>query len=130
LNGKLSEAQAKAIDLLVDLTKLFITFALGVIGALAYAVKVRSEKIRIPSSYELSLLIVTAVSALASIYFGHLILTTLIEMLSNDFLTLLAPEIVRSVRAQHVCLLISVLGLLFFLYETFTAPDAHRSRRT
>ena len=117
LNGNLSEVQKKAIDILVDLTKLFITFSYGIIGALAYFLKEGPKTRLVRSWYEAVLVGTTTIMAIGCIYFGNTVLTALFDMLSNDILALTSPAIDKPARYQYICLLISALCLVAYTVE-------------
>ena len=95
-----------------------------------WALKERPGTAGVRSKYETVLLAATILTALSSIFFGHIILTTMIEMLSNDFLDLHASKIILSVRAQYLLLVIAVLCLVAFVAESFDSSDSRGQKKS
>lgn len=114
LDGKLDKVNEKTVDLLVDLAKLFITFAYGILGAIAFFVTKADEIPVYKTTAEFTTITGAATAAVSSIYWGHLLLTSIIEMLSNDFLDLRSPRIVWSVRLQYMSVLVAALLLVTY----------------
>lgn len=117
LNGKLNSVQTKAIDLLIDFTKLFITFALGILGGVSYFIKGSNKMPIIQTRFMLFSLILCITSAVLSIFFGHIIFIAVIEMLGNDFFDIFANIIVWATKLQYIFLLISITSLIMFVYK-------------
>jgi hypothetical protein len=116
LEGKLLEPQTKALEILLQLTSLLISLALGVIGGLAFFLKERRPNLKW-TPYQIVLMFVCGIASMLSMFFGHAIFSVAVEMLANDILDLLAPSIIWSVRLQYICLLLAVTALLFFAFE-------------
>lgn len=118
LNGNLNKVQEKTIDVLIELTKLFITFSVTIIGALSYFIVEGEKEPTYFSKYKIVLLFICAGSSIISIYFGHLIFSNLIEMLANDFLEISGNTVlIWSIRLQYLFLLISIAILVVFVFE-------------
>lgn len=115
LKGQLNDVQKEAINLLVELSKLFVTFAYGLLGAQAYFVTQAGDGRFYRTRSDLALMIVTTASAITSLYFGHSILTSLAEMLSNDFLDLRAPQLLWAVRLQYSFVAAATTSLFVFV---------------
>jgi hypothetical protein len=115
LDGKLTKVQEKAVDLLVDLAKLFITFAYGLLGAISYFITKSDEGSFYRSTRKIAMLVGSAAAAIASIYWGHIIITSIITMLSNDFLTLDSESIVWAVRLQYFCVVVGLMLLVGYV---------------
>lgn len=116
LEGTLPEPQTKALEILLQLTSLLISLALGVIGGLDFFLKERRPNLKW-TSYQIVLMFVCGLTSMLSMFFGHAIFSVAVEMLANDILDLLAPSIIWSVRLQYICLLLAVTALLFFAFE-------------
>ena len=125
LEGKLLEPQTKALEILLQLTSLLISLALGVIGGLAFFVKERRSSWTL---YEIVLMFVCGIASMLSMFFGHAIFVIVVEMLANNILDLLAPSIIWSVRLQYICLLLAVTALLFFAFEVSVHSNIPPSR--
>jgi hypothetical protein len=128
LDGKLDKVHAKAIDLLVDLAKLFITFSYGILGAIAFFVTNSEETPIYRSSGEFGTLVGSVAAAVASIYWGHLIITSIIEMLTNGFLTLDSARIVWSVRLQYICTVVGSVLLVAYVLSRAERMAQHKHR--
>lgn len=116
LEGRLPEPQTKALEILLQLTSLLISLALGVIGGLAFFLKERRPNVEW-TTYQIVLIFVCGLTSMLSMFFGHAIFSVAVEMLANDILDLLAPSIIWSVRLRYICLLLAVTALLFFAFE-------------
>jgi hypothetical protein len=117
LDGALTQTQEKAVDILLELMALLVTLALGIIGALSFFIRERAPVVGW-QPYSIALIVVCGLSAMLSIYFGHLVFSLLVEMLTFDILQIMTPSLVWSVRLQYLCILLSVVALLFFVFET------------
>ena len=123
LNGQLPSTSAKAIDTLIGLTSLMITFALALVGGIAfYARGTLKAEIAISPSARLVLL-ASGLSAIASIYFGHLVYAAVIDMLSNDFFTPGAAFLTWPARLQYVTLLSALMLFLIGAVRLSSAPQ-------
>jgi hypothetical protein len=109
---KLPEPSAKAVDILLALTSLFVTLALAVFGGIGFFVKGYLQGDIAITAEECVLLAVSGAFGLISIFAGHLTYSNLVVMLSNSFLVLDSRSIVWPVRIQYIALVLSVL--LFF----------------
>lgn len=128
LEGKLNSVQTKAVDLLIDITTLFITFCLGIIGALSFFIRERKNSFSSYSGYQIFFLVACGGSAILSIYFGHLIFTAIVEMLGNDFLDIFSSLILWCTRLQYLFLLVSIVFLIAFVFtESFTVGNKRGS---
>jgi hypothetical protein len=70
------------------------------------------------TSYQIVLIFFCGIAGMLSVFCGHAIFSIAVEMLVNDILNLLAPSIIWVVRLQYICSLLSVISLLFFVFET------------
>jgi hypothetical protein len=121
LDGALTQTQEKAVDILLELTALLVTLALGILGALSFFIRERAP-VAGWHAYSVALIVVCGLAALLSIYFGHLVFSLLVEMLTHDMLQIMTPSLVWSVRLQYLCILLSAVALLFFVFEMSLAP--------
>ena len=114
LNGDLSEAQTKAVDLLVDLTKLVITVALGVLGLLSYYIKGEAAG-KLHAPLQVVMIFLSSCFGMASVYFGHRVISTLVEMLANDYFAVTSFAVAGAVVLQYTFLCGSVLCAVIFV---------------
>jgi len=122
LGGKLSQTQAKAVDVVLGLAALFVTFALSLLGGIAFflsSVVKREINLREPAR---PLLFIAGILGILSLFFGHLVYGALIDMLANNILVFHASFLVWPIRLQYILLL---LALLLFLSAVViaTAPE-------
>jgi hypothetical protein len=112
-NNSINQVENKTIEVLIDFTKLLITFALGILGFLGYLLK---EKIDIANPiWEKIWIVVSGISAIFSIYFGHNIISSISEMLANGYFDFHASIIINSARLQYISLLFSITSIISFV---------------
>ena len=119
LPDKIPDATGKAIDTLIALTGLFVTFAIATLGGIGFFLKGALKAEFELSRSEGALLACAAVSSLGSIFAGHLVYTNTIEMLRNDFISIQSQAIMWPVRAQYLSLFLSVLLLFCSALQTY-----------
>lgn len=114
LGGKLNQAQMKSIDLIVDLTKIVMAASLGVIGFISYYIKgemLGAER----KQTQISMIFLSTCFGMASIYFGHRVISTIVEMLANDYFALTGFSVARAVSIQYIFFCASVLCAIIFI---------------
>ncbi len=132
LAGSLPTVKQKAIDIVVDLTKLLMTWSVAVIGAMAYFLKSALEgKILLRRRGLLTAELVILCSVF-SLFFGHLVFNAILNMLALDIFSVQDTALVTWGIAQYCAFLASLA--LFGLYVHFTywpesqEPHHHRQR--
>jgi hypothetical protein len=125
MNGQLPSTSGKAIDVLINLTSLMITFALAIIGGIAFFLKGALKAEMVITSSPKNILFASGLSAIASVYCGHLIYAAVIDMLSNDFFDPNADFLVWPARLQYLTLLSALLLLLIGAVRL--VPGPHKS---
>lgn len=115
LNGKLSQTQLKSIDLLAELTKLVITVTVGVLGLIVYHLKEDKENSNLNDTLLLTSIFISSCFGLGSIYFGHRVISSMVEMLANDYFALTSAAVARAVVFQYIFLCISVIFAIIFV---------------
>lgn len=115
LDGKLSEADEKTIDILIDLTKLLMTYGYAILGAIAFLLQREDSSPLLKSSPHFAEALVTASAAIGSIFWGHIVFSGIITMMSHDFLDLHAPILVWAVRLQYFCLVLALIFLVSYV---------------
>lgn len=126
LHGSLSKTQEKSIDLLADLAHLVITVATGLLGLLTYYVRDQRSSTIFASPAQASTLALATCSALASIYFGHGIISALAEMLANDYFLVTDNAVARAVVLQYLFLCAAVIGTIWFVVLRSTIPKSDK----
>lgn len=119
LAGNLSAVQLQAIDVYISQSRLLISLNLGVIGGCAL---LATERIRGSDPFSQTgavLLMGSAMASVLSIYFGHLLVSIILEMLANDILVLLYWSVVWCYRAQYAFLTIAVTIFIFLVHHEF-----------
>jgi hypothetical protein len=123
LNGKLSQSETKSIEILVELTKSFITFAVAVIGGLFYIVVDRYKASPAFKKIEIVLIVACSLSSIISIYCGQIIFSKLVLMLANDFLELLDDAIIWPMRLQFWFLVAAISFGILLMFQRFVTFD-------
>lgn len=107
----LPSTAAKAMDLLSTMTSLFVTFALGIIGAAGALLNIPSGRPKLHSG-AVRVIGAGCVLAVLSIYFGHLVFQLCVEMLANGFLSFGASSLRWCIRLQYLCLVVSMVCMI------------------
>lgn len=129
LEGKLTATQLKSIDLLAELAKLVIAAAVGLLGFAVYYVKSESEGLLAVNSPQMLSMLFSSWFSLGSIYFGHRVVSLLVEMLANDYFVVTSAAIARAVGLQYIFLCWSVLfTILFVLLRDTPKPSPSLSQ--
>jgi hypothetical protein len=81
-DGKLNEAQAESIRVMLDLFQLLMTWALAIIGATGFFLKLNIEKDISLRHVDLFLSLAIIVAAVLSLYFGHLAVNRASDLLA------------------------------------------------
>lgn len=115
LGGKLSSTQLKSIDLLTELTKLVIASAIGLLGFVVYYIKSASTDLFEDSVGQLLSMIFSTWLSLGSIYFGHRVISLVVEMLANDYFSIISDAVARAVALQYILLCAAVVFVIFFV---------------
>ncbi|RKH68940.1 hypothetical protein D7X96_16260 [Corallococcus interemptor] len=120
LGGQLNEVIKQAIAIELEVSKLFTASALAVIGVVAYYLKERRTEW---TDAEFICAAAVLVSAVFSIFFGHLWMVAVRNQLAADIHNPYSPSRVWSERLQYLTLLLSLswFSLLVFRRE-FVAP--------
>jgi hypothetical protein len=116
--SNLGTLQEKALETVLDLTKLFMTWSLGIIGAMAYFLKTAFEGKAALKRGRLIAAELVVLSSAFSLFFGHLVFNSVLNMLALGFFNLQDSSLVTSSVAQYATFLASVI--LFGLYIHFT----------
>ena len=82
--GALTPAQSKAIDSIVDLSHLMIGWAVALIGATVYLIKASFASTMQKMVIDLYLSVLIVIACIGSVYFGHLAIDVVAEMLSHS----------------------------------------------
>lgn len=119
--GKLSDAQTESINVMLDLFQLLMTWALGILGATAFFLKLNIEKGLRLRQVDLFLSLAIVVASVLSLFFGHLGIDRTAELLSlyqypvnNEGLRLLA-------RLQYLAFFSAVLLFGVHIFQFFWA---------
>lgn len=118
LNGKLNDVDSKTIEIFRELNTLFINWSVAIIGGIGFFLKSTIEenyKIGRRSLISAELVILSAV---VSMFFGHMSLNALLNMLALDTYCIRDDALLIYGRLQYFFFLSSLL--LFCLYVHFT----------
>lgn len=126
--GKLSEIESSALETFKELTQLFVTWGLAIIGATAYFLKAAVEGDHKLTRSGLVAAEAVILCVVASIFFGHLALNSLLNMLALDRFDIRDPAVVTYGALQYLMFLVSVLTFFVFIHVTYwssvTKPEA------
>ncbi len=114
----------KAVDIFSDLIKLFLGWSIGLLGLLIYVVKSVFEKGLKLKTSAFVLLAMTTSTLMLAIFFGHLALNRIAEMLLAGLVLPVDHELELLIRAQYGLVLLSTLLLLGLTFELFIYPSA------
>lgn len=130
LAGHLTDTQSKLLSMSDDLSKFFIGLCTSLLGAIAFYLGLgRDRKVEL-DTYAGTLIVGVSLSAIFSIFFGHLWAAGLRGQLVNDILDFRASQLVWPERLQYLCFIASLcwFGLLVlhieFLKNTASPPSA------
>lgn len=112
LNGKMSDVNKLALDLIIDSTKLFMTWSIALIGAIGYFIKSYIEKNLVLSKWEIIFCEGTIVLLLFSLFYGHLIIENLITMLSFDVFNPQDSTLISYIRLHYMFFMSSLVFLV------------------
>lgn len=123
LYGKeLPSYHEKMLDILIDYTKLFISFSLGIICAVSYFFKDMYDKGIRYNTIKMFFLLLTGIMNIISIYFGHHVLLLLCQMLYQHILDLGMLSFRVSMALQYGLVLGSLVSFGFFLFVKKNEP--------
>jgi len=122
----LDERIKKVIEMDTELAKWFIGLGATLIGAAAYYVRARPNELALPTLFSRAAIVLTLFGAVASIFFGHLWLANMRDMVSNDYFDAKSPALIWPERLQYLSFLASLcwFGLLTLERETSEAALA------
>lgn len=125
VGGSLTAAQAKSIDIVLDLSRLFMTWTIALIGGIAFFLKLNVEK-GIPLR-RLDLILAFAIILLSvlSVYFGHLALDSVAHVLAVSQ-SPLSSDVVRLSRVCQYMTALLAFGLFGVHVVQFYWPRSVR----
>jgi len=120
-DGALSDAQAKSIDVRLDLAKILIAWAIAVIGATGFFLKLNVER-GLPIR-RIDLLISFAIVLLCvwSLFFGHLGIDKISQILALDQFPIRDRDVRQVLRHQYLAGLAAIGLFGFHLFQFFWA---------
>lgn len=107
------------MEILRDSSKISIGWGVAVVGAMGFLIRFAAEGKHGLSRGELALGELAMVSAVVSIFFGHMSLNVLLHMLASDIYSLADSALLRYERLQYLFLLISLLALVVYVHCVF-----------
>jgi hypothetical protein len=118
LEGKLTQVQEKALDLIIDLTRLFMAWSIAVIGAVGYFLQMHRDTSSPLTRAQLLVVEFIILVSVVSIFFGHLTITSLTESLALDVLSLLEGPHALYETLQYLLFLVSLIAFGVFVHLT------------
>ena len=123
LDGNLTKVQEKTLDISIDLSRLFMSWSIALIGAIGYFLKLHGQgSARLTRSQLLSIEVVIFL-LIISLYFGHLSITSLIESLSFDVLSLSDGPHILYESLQYLSFLFALIIFGGFIHFTYWKPN-------
>lgn len=116
LGGMLKDTQDKAIDLLTEQSAFLVSLALAVFGGCAVVVLERAKSGQAVTRTGLAILALVTACCVFSVFFSHVMVSQLVEMIANDLLELLDPVIIWCFRMQYLTLLGAMVCAALFVY--------------
>lgn len=118
LEGKLTQVQEKALDLTIDLTRLFMTWSIAVIGGVGYFLQRHKDASSPLTRAELLVVELIILVSVVSIFFGHLAITSLTESLALEVIALLEGPHALYETLQYLLFLVSLIAFGVFIHLT------------
>ena len=111
--GKLTGAQLKSIETILELAHLMIGWAVAIIGATAFFIKFNVEKDIPVKRVDLCISSIVVISSVLSLYFGHLGIYYVSELLSfNQFP--IGNKIIKEMFQRQYIMVLTATGLFGF----------------
>ena len=128
-DGRLSDTQKEALRWMLDLVKLLISWAVAVIGATGFFLKLNTERNVPIRSLDLYFSFAIIIFAVISLFFGHLAMDKASELLSLDQYPL-NNKILRSHgRFQYLTVLGATALFGFHVFQFFLARMVIEEKR-
>jgi len=119
LGGNLTDVKAKQIELVVDLTTLFINWGFAVIGAnVFFLVSAVESKVRL-RKLDLAFIELAIGCTLLSLLFGHLVITNTVKLLELDQFSAANVLVNRYVEWQYWALIVGLVVTVLFVHGFF-----------
>jgi hypothetical protein len=131
-HGALNEAQKKALDIALDLTKSFMTWAFAIIGGASFFLKLGVDESIVLRRRDVMIVSAVLLLCVASLYFGQLAMDLTVSLLSVSQFPLNDPRVRIAIRSQYIMVLaaVSVFGIHvfdFFWMQTTSKKVAHKA---
>lgn len=130
LGGNLSDVTKKAIDLTVDLSKLFMTWSLALMAGAAIYLKTSLESGSPLTRTNLRLLEAIIVVCILSVFFGQAVITRVTNLLLLDVFPVDDVVWHRFQAAQYFAFLLSLLLVAVFIDLAYSRPIERRTGDT
>lgn len=119
LGGQLSPVVEKQIDVIVDLVKLFISWGFAVIAANTFFLKnVVESKVSLWSR-DFVLVELAICAGIVSVFFGHLAIVNVVQLLSLDQFSAKSPLVNRYVEYQYWALVAALVITVVLVHGFF-----------
>ena len=116
----LSNLQEHAIDIMVEMNKLLISFSLLIIGGVGGFLIHKHKDIKIHSMFQIIVIILCMIFASLSVYFGYVLYFMMIEMLSNEMFDPYNNMILQPQQCQYYSFILSVVLFALFAINIAT----------
>jgi hypothetical protein len=119
VNGQLSDAQSEATKVKLDLIQLLMNWALAIIGATAFFLKLHIEKGLALRQVDLFLSLSIILAAVLSLYFGHLAFDLTATLLALMQFPLANAGLKQLGRYQYLAFFAAVLLFGIHIFQFF-----------
>jgi hypothetical protein len=119
IDGALTEAQQEALTLTLDLVKLLMNWAIGIIAASAFFLKLTLEQGTAIHDIDLFLVCGVILLSVASLFLGHLVMDHSAQMLSLEQFPLTSARVRTFARYQYLAELAAIALFGFAIFQFF-----------
>jgi len=123
----LSDLQKKSIDIIIEMNKLIISLSLIVLGALGGFLIQKYQVVKIKSLMGKLIIVLSIFFSALSIYFGYVIYSRMVEMLSNKMFNPASNLIELSQKFQYYSFLSSLILFGLFVINAATNETGGKS---
>lgn len=128
-NGHLTDAQTKAIDVMLKLCDSFITWAVATVGAGALLLKINIEQQSPYTRGDAILVVLSMLCAVISIFCGHLAMDLTSRALAVDQFPTTVEPVHQFLRCQYLFALAGIALLGFFSVQYFLRQAGRNPKR-
>ena len=118
-DGKLTNTQKESLTVMLDLVKLLMNWAVAVIGAAGFFLKLTVEKNVPVHKRDMVLVSCIILMSVASLFLGHLVIDKCAQMLALDQFPVNSPPVRTLARFQYLVGLGAITLFGFHVFQFF-----------